>query len=93
MELLILTIVVLLVVIVVQWARFNYIAKNQASIILRLQSELNGTTDIDDLRKYSINHKHFHKMLCERFNYSHDDEFWWRDQVSLIEHISNKLGK
>ncbi len=32
--------------------------------------------------------KNFHRALCERFNYPHDEEFWWRDQVSLIEHIA-----
>lgn len=32
--------------------------------------------------------KNFHRALCGRFNYTHDDQFWWRDQVSLIEHIA-----
>ncbi len=32
--------------------------------------------------------KNFHRLLCERFNYPHDEEFWWRDLLSLIEHIA-----
>jgi hypothetical protein len=32
--------------------------------------------------------KNFHRMLCERFGYTHDEQFWWRDQVSLMEHIA-----
>jgi hypothetical protein len=32
--------------------------------------------------------KNFHRLLCERFGYVHDEEDWWRDQISLIEHIA-----
>jgi hypothetical protein len=32
--------------------------------------------------------KNFHRQLCERFDYTHDDVDWWRDQVSLIEWIA-----
>jgi hypothetical protein len=32
--------------------------------------------------------KNFHRMLCERFDYCHDEKDWWRDQVSLMEHIA-----
>lgn len=31
--------------------------------------------------------KNFHRMLCERFDYQHDERDWKRDQVSLVEHI------
>lgn len=37
-----------------------------------------------------VDFKNFHRLLCERFNYPHDEEFWWRDQVSLIEHIAKE---
>jgi hypothetical protein len=37
--------------------------------------------------------KAFHKMLCERFDYGHDDKDWKRDQVSLMEHIASQIGK
>ena len=32
--------------------------------------------------------KNFHRSLCARFGYTHDDKFWWRDLVSLEEHIA-----
>src|ERR1041385_5392682 len=35
--------------------------------------------------------KNFHRALCERFGYGHDEKDWVRDQVSLIEHIASRL--
>lgn len=32
--------------------------------------------------------KNFHSILCERFDYCHDNTDWKRDQLSLIEHIA-----
>lgn len=32
--------------------------------------------------------KNFHRLLCERFNYTHDEKDWKRDQLSLIEWIA-----
>lgn len=32
--------------------------------------------------------KNFHRLLCERFGYAHDDKDWKRDQLSLIEWIA-----
>lgn len=32
--------------------------------------------------------KAFHASLCRRFGYAHDEQFWWRDLVSLEEHIA-----
>ena len=42
--------------------------------------------------KYQTPHdfKNFHRQLCARFGYVHDEQFWWRDLVSLIEHIASK---
>ena len=34
--------------------------------------------------------KNFHRLLCERFGYGHDEKDWQRDQVSLIEFIAGK---
>ena len=34
--------------------------------------------------------KNFHRRLCERFSYTHDEEFWWRDLISLEEHIAKQ---
>lgn len=36
--------------------------------------------------------KNFHRNLCERFDYCHDEKDWQRDQVSLIEHIARKVS-
>lgn len=33
--------------------------------------------------------KNFHRLLCDRFGYVHDEKDWKRDQLSLIERISN----
>ncbi len=37
--------------------------------------------------------KLFHKRLCERFAYTHDEKDWRRDVVSLIEHIASRQDK
>ena len=34
--------------------------------------------------------KNFHRALCERFGYTHDERDWKRDQVSLIEWIAKQ---
>lgn len=34
--------------------------------------------------------KNFHRLLCERFDYGHDQRDWKRDQLSLIEWIAKK---
>ena len=35
--------------------------------------------------------KNFHRLLCERFGYAHDEIDWKLDQLSLIEHIANSM--
>lgn len=36
--------------------------------------------------------KNFHRLLCERFDYTHDEKDWRRDQVSLIEWIARRAA-
>jgi hypothetical protein len=36
--------------------------------------------------------KNFHRLLCERFDYVHDEGDWKRDQLSLIEHIASRAA-
>lgn len=36
--------------------------------------------------------KNFHRLLCERFGYGHDDVDWERDQLSLIEWIAKRAA-
>ena len=35
--------------------------------------------------------KNFHRLLCERFEYTHDERDWKRDQISLIEWIAKMV--
>jgi hypothetical protein len=35
--------------------------------------------------------KNFHRLLCDRFGYTHDDVDWRRDQISLIEWIAKQV--
>ena len=35
--------------------------------------------------------KNFHRLLCDRFGYTHDDVDWKRDQISLIEWIAKQV--
>jgi hypothetical protein len=37
--------------------------------------------------------KNFHRLLCERFGYVHDERNWQRDQLSLIEWIASDLPR
>jgi len=37
--------------------------------------------------------KNFHRSLCERFGYVQDPVDWWRDTVSLEEHIAGLIAK
>lgn len=43
------------------------------------------------LRQDNHEFKNFHRLLCERFGYTHDSTDWRRDQLSLIEHIAERL--
>lgn len=36
--------------------------------------------------------KNFHSNLCKRFGYTHDEQLWWRDLVSLEEWIAKKTA-
>lgn len=45
-----------------------------------------------ELARTAADFKSFHRSLCERFGYTHDEKDWKRDQVSLIEHIVTKAS-
>ncbi|PNA03548.1 MULTISPECIES: hypothetical protein [unclassified Pseudomonas] len=50
-------------------------------------------TDINDQKKQAeAGFKNFHRSLCERFGYYHDEIDWQRDQVSLEEHIATQFN-
>lgn len=44
----------------------------------------------DEIERQQHEFKNFHRLLCERFGYGHDEIDWKRDQVSLIEHIAKR---
>lgn len=44
--------------------------------------------EVEALTRDSADFKNFHRLLCERFGYGHDEKDWRRDQLSLIEHIA-----
>lgn len=61
-----------------------------------IHQELDSAKDaamrvIRGMRDDAAAFKNFHRSLCERFNYLHDEKDWRRDQVSLIEHIAKRI--
>ncbi len=44
-----------------------------------------------ELAQTNVAFKAFHRNLCERFGYEHDDADWRRDLASLEEHIAKNL--
>ncbi|BCZ85517.1 hypothetical protein PTKU64_91920 (plasmid) [Paraburkholderia terrae] len=52
-----------------------------------LCSQTDGATQASARAEHEF--KNFHRLLCERFGYVHDDRDWKRDQASLIEWIAN----
>ncbi|MES2048821.1 MAG: hypothetical protein V4447_10500 [Pseudomonadota bacterium] len=60
-------------------------AEQKDMSISALQSQLSAS------QEENANFKNFHRSLCERFGYVHDEIDWRRDQVSLEEHINAKL--
>lgn len=68
-----------------QAAGKNIIASIEAIIAPRAPSDTQGAgSDPTGAAAF----KNFHRSLCARFGYTHDEQFWWRDQVSLEEHIA-----
>lgn len=53
-------------------------------------------TETDQLRQrvaeLEAEFKNFHRSLCDRFGYGHDEIDWRRDLVSLEEHIAAQLA-
>ena len=45
------------------------------------------------IAELEVAYKNFHKRLCERFGYGHDETEWQRDQCSLEEHIAKRIAE
>ncbi|AJO79393.1 hypothetical protein [Pseudomonas sp. MRSN 12121] len=79
----------------VEHAFFEWIEKTEWVQKTGHWSEL-GMHRADVLRKridqLQVDFKSFHRSLCERFGYFHDEADWQRDQVSLEEHIAAQFA-
>jgi hypothetical protein len=51
-----------------------------------------GVTPPESVSSTDSEFKNFHSLLCERFDYVHDEKDWKRDQLSLIEHIAKRAA-
>lgn len=66
-------------------------ARKQFDDLMGENAELRGKLAAQaDVRDDTHRFKNFHRQLCERFGYMHDEIDWRRDQVSLIEWIAKK---
>src|SRR5690242_1280985 len=63
-------------------------AAAQSDYERRILSALTESLAVAGVTEDWLQFKNFHRLLCERFNYCHDEKDWYRDQVSLIEHIA-----
>lgn len=50
------------------------------------------TDNTEQKKQAEASFKNFHRSLCERFGYYHDEIDWQRDQVSLEEHIATQFS-
>lgn len=56
-------------------------------VLLRERVATLATQRDEETRQF----KNFHRSLCGRFDYCHDETDWKRDLVSLEEHINEKI--
>ncbi|AZD07543.1 hypothetical protein C4K26_2140 [Pseudomonas chlororaphis] len=66
-----------------QDACLRYVAAANPAAVLAL---------IAEIETLKAGFKNFHRSLCERFGYYHDDIDWQRDQASLEEHIATQFN-
>ena len=65
-------------------AHVGGIGQEAIAALRKLRSELSAPAQLE--------FKNFHRLLCERFGYVHDEKDWRRDQLSLIEHIAKRYS-
>lgn len=70
--------------------RLNLEAKGIMEDMSKEHAEVKAQLAAAQREKEEAEHKfkNFHRLLCERFKYVHDERDWKRDQLSLIEHIT-----
>jgi hypothetical protein len=64
------------------------LAEKAVSDLMDKYSELEADYD-----RYRDAFRNFHRSLCDRFSYSHDSEYFWRDLISLEEHIAQNIDR
>ena len=57
-----------------------------------IQALLNSPSD-PQVQEQDHDFKNFHRSLCQRFGYTHDEKDWKRDLVSLEEWIAKQVTK
>lgn len=67
--------------------------RNTASEFQRWLKKVSATPADHAPYKGESAFKNFHRSLCERFGAVHDPDDWWRDTVSLEEHIASQVAK
>jgi hypothetical protein len=72
-------------------ARMLHVPVENVRAILEDRRSLQG--EVERLRDDAHSFKNFHRVLCERFDYTHDEKDWRRDQVSLIEWIAKRRAE
>lgn len=70
--------------------KWESLYRNEHSNCTRLLDTVTGMRSDNDQLKATF--KNFHRSICERFGYYHDDIDWQRDQVSLEEHIATQFN-
>ncbi len=71
---------------IVQRDHWLEVAREKDAEIARLAQLNDGNFEL--YRRERTAFKNFHRVLCERFGYGHDEVDWERDQLSLIEWIA-----
>ncbi len=62
------------------------VSKNGAESNMAQQPAPSAAAAITDTEAF----QNFHRLLCARFGYVHDERDWRRDQLSLVEHIARQ---
>lgn len=88
-----------------QIANAEFMAAANPSVVLallaeieRLEAESRDAKDAKIGLGWAVNElrgsfKNFHRSLCARFGYTHDEKDWFRDQVSLEEHVAGQIDQ
>ena len=74
------------------WVRREISAKDVLTLIAAIETPPAAPSVTPTGQTWEHCFKNFHRNLCERFGYSHDEVDWFRDQISLEEFIAAKVA-